>query len=51
MVQIFHVSTSQQLADMFTKALGLTQFHYVLFESGVINIHSNLWGSVTEDEQ
>jgi hypothetical protein len=45
-IQTLHVSTNQQPADLFTKALGLTQFHYLLGKLGVMNIHSNLTGSV-----
>jgi hypothetical protein len=47
-IQTFHTPTTQQPADLFTKALGSTQFHYVLGKLGVMNIHSNLRGSVNE---
>lgn len=35
-----YLSTKQQLADMFTKALGHKQFHYLLSKLGVHNLHS-----------
>jgi hypothetical protein len=47
-IQTFHAPTTQQSADLFTKALGSTQFHYLLGKLGVMNIHSNLRGSVKE---
>jgi hypothetical protein len=43
-IQTFHTPTTQQPADLFTKALSLTQFHYLLGKLGVMNIHSNLGG-------
>jgi hypothetical protein len=47
-IQTFYIPTTQQPADLFTKALGLTQFHHLLGKLGVMNIHSNLRGSVEE---
>jgi hypothetical protein len=47
-IQTFHIPTTQQPADLFTKALGSVQFHYLLGKLGVMNIHSNLRGSVEE---
>ena len=47
-IQTFHIPTTQEPANLFTKALGSTQFHYLLGKLGVMNIHSNLRGSVEE---
>jgi hypothetical protein len=47
-IQTIHIPTTQQPADLFTKALDSTQFHYLLGKLGVMNIHSNLKGSVEE---
>jgi hypothetical protein len=47
-IQTFHTPTTQQPTNLFTKALGSTQFHYLLGKLGVMNIHSNLRGSVKE---
>jgi hypothetical protein len=47
-IQTFHIPTTQQPADLFTKALGSKQFHHLLGKLGVINIHSNLRGSIEE---
>ncbi|PKI46089.1 hypothetical protein CRG98_033544 [Punica granatum] len=35
-----HVSTRFQLADIFTKALGRDQFHFLLSKLGIRNPHS-----------
>ena len=48
MIQIAHVCTSQQSADIFTKALGPAQFHHLLGKLSVMNIHSNLRGNVKD---
>ena len=48
MIQTAHVRTSQQPADIFTKALGSAQFHHLLRKLGVMNIHSNLRGNVKD---
>ncbi|KAM1211661.1 hypothetical protein ACFX2G_003379 [Malus domestica] len=47
-VQTAHVRTLQQLADLFTKALSTSQFESLLSKLSVINIHSNLRGSVKD---
>uniref|UniRef100_A0A2N9EQR6 Integrase catalytic domain-containing protein n=1 Tax=Fagus sylvatica TaxID=28930 RepID=A0A2N9EQR6_FAGSY len=39
-LKTLHVSSSHQLADIFTKPLGFTQFSFLLSKLGVINIHS-----------
>jgi hypothetical protein len=39
-LKTLHVSSYQQLADIFTKPLGFTQFSFLLSKLGVINIHS-----------
>ncbi|XP_074265490.1 uncharacterized protein LOC141587925 [Silene latifolia] len=35
-----HVSTTEQLADIFTKALGVQQFHYLLRKLGILDLHA-----------
>ena len=40
--------TSQQPVDIFTKALGLAQFHHLLGKLSVMTIHSNLRGNVKD---
>lgn len=45
-IQTAYVRTTNQLADMFTKPLTSQQFEVSLSKLGVINIHSNLRGSV-----
>ena len=40
-----HVSTHEQPADIFTKALGQHQFRFLMGKLGVCNLHSNLKGS------
>ncbi|XP_074299960.1 uncharacterized protein LOC141631152 [Silene latifolia] len=35
-----HVSTTSQLADIFTKALGASQFHTLLRKLGVLDLHA-----------
>ncbi|KAM1236512.1 hypothetical protein ACFX2G_038371 [Malus domestica] len=49
MIRTAYVRTTNQPADLFTKALGSVQFEVLLTKLGVINIHSNLRGSVKED--
>lgn len=39
-VSTTHVRTSLQLADIFTKALGATQFHFLLSKLGVRDPHT-----------
>jgi len=46
MIQTACIRTTHQPADLFTKPLSSTQFETLLGELGVINIHSNLRGSV-----
>ncbi|BBG95385.1 RmlC-like cupins superfamily protein [Prunus dulcis] len=48
MIKTAHISTLQQPADIFTKAVSLPQFAILLSKLGIINIHSNLKGSVEE---
>ena len=45
-IKTMHVRTKDQPADLFTKPLGSIQFGALLSKLGVINIHSNLRGSV-----
>jgi hypothetical protein len=47
-IQTFHIPTTQQPAGLFIKALGSKQFHHLLGKLVVMNIHSNLRGSVEE---
>ena len=35
-----HVRTTEQLADIMTKALGSSQFHYLLRKLGAYNLHA-----------
>ncbi|KAJ1685788.1 hypothetical protein LUZ63_017178 [Rhynchospora breviuscula] len=39
-----HIRTNEQLADIFTKALGKRQFHYLLGKLGILNLHAQLEG-------
>ncbi|KAJ3708504.1 hypothetical protein LUZ61_012209 [Rhynchospora tenuis] len=39
-----HIRTNEQLADIFTKALGKRQFHYLLGKLGIRNLHAPLEG-------
>ena len=48
MVCTVYIRTSDQPADIFTKPLSSTQFETLLSKLGVINIHSNLRGSIKE---
>jgi hypothetical protein len=48
LIQTEHVSTNQQPADLFTKALGQSQAEFLLGKLGVLNIYSNLKGSVKD---
>lgn len=43
-----HVSTTEELADIFTKALCSQQFHYFLGKLGVCNLLLQLEGGITE---
>ncbi|XP_021802666.1 uncharacterized protein LOC110746736 [Prunus avium] len=49
MIRTAYIRTSDQPADIFTKPLSSTQFEVLLSKLGVINIHSNLRGSIKED--
>jgi hypothetical protein len=40
LLKTLHVSSSHQLADIFTKPLGFVQFSHLLSKLGVVNIHS-----------
>lgn len=48
LVTTHHVRTDQQPADLFTKPLPAKQFLFLLSKLGVVNIHSNLRGSLEE---
>ncbi|KAL5722299.1 hypothetical protein ACHQM5_005837 [Ranunculus cassubicifolius] len=39
-IEPFHVSTKEQLADLFTKALGKQQFDYLLHKLGILDLHA-----------
>lgn len=45
-VKTYHISTSEQPTDVFTKALSVPQFSNLINKLGMINIYSNLRGSV-----
>ena len=49
-IKTYHISTSEQPADVFTKSLGFPQFSSLLSKLGMINIYSNLRGNVEELE-
>ena len=49
MIRTAHIRTMDQPADIFTKPLNSTQFETLIGKLSVINIHSNLRGSVEED--
>ncbi|XP_062014517.1 uncharacterized mitochondrial protein AtMg00810-like [Rosa rugosa] len=51
LVKPIHVRTNEQTADLFTKPLGLKQLIALLGKLGVINIHTNLRGSIKERNQ
>jgi hypothetical protein len=40
LLKTLHVSTTHQLADIFTKPLGFAQFSSLLSKLGIVNIHS-----------
>ncbi|XP_024164040.2 uncharacterized mitochondrial protein AtMg00810-like [Rosa chinensis] len=48
LVKTMHIRTKEQPVDLFTKPLGSKQFSALLSKLGVINIHSNLRGSIEE---
>ena len=48
LVKTVHIRTKDQPVDLFTKLLGSKQFTTLLTKLGVINIHSNLKGSIEE---
>jgi hypothetical protein len=48
LVKTEHIRTKEQPADIFTKPLSSNQFTILLGKLGVINIHSNLRGSIEE---
>lgn len=49
LIRTTHVRTTNQTADLFTKALSSSQFEVLLAKLGVINILSNLRGSVEDN--
>ncbi|XP_020258184.1 uncharacterized protein LOC109834558 [Asparagus officinalis] len=46
LIQTEHIRTKEQPTDIFTKPLSSNQFSLLLDKLGVINIHSNLRGSI-----
>ena len=48
LVKTMHIRTQEQPADLFTKPLSSKQFSTLLSKLGVINIHTNLRGSIEE---
>ena len=46
-----HVRTTEQLADLLTKALGRQQFTYLLGKLGVCDLHAPTWGGVLRYSQ
>ncbi|XP_016652731.1 PREDICTED: uncharacterized mitochondrial protein AtMg00810-like [Prunus mume] len=49
MIRTAYIRTSDQQADIFTKPLSSMQFEVLFSKLGVINIHSNLRGSIKEN--
>ena len=45
-ITTLYTHTTEQLADIFTKALGQRQFQYLLSKLGVMNLHTPTWGGV-----
>lgn len=47
---IYHlyVSSSNQFCDIFTKQLGISQFHFLLSKLGVLDPHTPAWGGCGE---
>jgi len=45
---VSHVGTKQQLADIFTKALGKTQFQFLKSKLDIIDLHALTWGEVLQ---
>ncbi|RVW48002.1 Retrovirus-related Pol polyprotein from transposon TNT 1-94 [Vitis vinifera] len=48
LVKTMHIRTQEQPVDLFTKPLSSKQFSTLLSKLGVINIHTNLRGSIEE---
>jgi hypothetical protein len=48
LVRTLHVSSTNQLADLFTKALGSDLFHKLLSKMNILNIHCPSLGGVLE---
>lgn len=49
LIKTAHIRTNKNIAGLFTKALSSSKFEVLLDKLGVINIHSNLKGSVKEN--
>ena len=45
-----NVGTKQQLADIFTKALGKIQFQFFKSKLGIIDLHAPTWGGALRQE-
>jgi hypothetical protein len=43
-LKTLYVTSAHQLADSFTKPFGFIPFSHLLFELGILNIHSPTWG-------
>lgn len=39
-LRLFHLGAKQQTADLFTKALGKSQFYFLKGKLGIINLHA-----------
>ena len=44
-----HIASSQQPADIFTKALGKLQFQHLMSKLGILDPHAPTWGGVLGD--
>ena len=47
-IQLYKINTKQQPADLFTKALGHTQFQFLKSKLGILDLHAPTWGGVIE---
>ena len=41
-----YISTTDQLADVFTKALGTQRFDYLISKLGILDLHAPTWGVI-----
>ena len=46
LLTLSHAGTKEQPADIFTKALGKRQFHYLKSKLDMDDLHAPIWGGV-----